>query len=387
MRILMIAPQCFFLPRGTPLSVLGRLRAISREGHRVDLVTYPIGRDVQLPGLTIHRVRRLPGLRSIEIGPSWTKLVLDAFVLLKVVALLRHHRYDVVHSHEEAAFFGAPLARLFRTRHLYDMHSSLPQQLENFEFSSFAPLLAAFRWLERRAIQGSHGVIGVYPQLVAHARSIAPARPAFLIENPDHLDGLAIAPDDIDALRRRLGLAGRRVVVYTGGFQPYQGIDLLLQSAVLVVEELDDVVFLLVGGSDREVAAVRSRLAERRLTAHVILAGTTPVEEVPRYLAVADALVSPRVKGTNTPLKIYSYLRTGVPIVATDLPTHTQVLHPDVAVLAPPTPRGFADGIVRALLDDDLRARLGPSARRLAEDKYSYDTYLARTQEALASVA
>jgi glycosyltransferase involved in cell wall biosynthesis len=383
----MIAPECFFLPRGTPLSVLGRLRAISRDGHRVDLVTYPIGMDVQLPGLTIHRVRRLPRLHSVKAGPSWTKLVLDALVFLKVLALLGRQRYDLVHSHEEAAFFGAPLARLFRTRHLYDMHSSLPQQLANFEFSTFAPLLAAFRWLERRAIQGSHGIIGVYPELVAHARAIAPEHPTFLIENPDHLDGLAIAHDGIEALRRRLGLAGRRVVVYTGGFQSYQGIDLLLQSAALVVRQLEDVVFLLVGGTELEVAAVRSRLAERALTSHVILTGTVPVEEVPLYLTMADALVSPRVKGTNTPLKIYSYLRTGIPIIATDLPTHTQVLHADVALLAPPTPQGFADGIVRALLDGALRARLGENARRLAEEKYNYATYLARTQEALAAVA
>ena len=49
-----------------------------------------------------------------------------------------------------------------------------------------------------------------------------------------------------------------------------------------------------------------------------------------------DILVSPRIRGTNTPLKIYSYLRSGKPIVATDLLTHTQVLSPDVARLVAP---------------------------------------------------
>ena len=387
MRILMLAPECFFLPRGTPLSVLGRLRAISRDGHRVDLVTYPVGDDVKLPGLTIHRVRRPPGVRTIKAGPSWTKLVLDGLVLLKAAMLLCRERYDLVHSHEEAAFFGAPLARVFGLRHLYDMHSSLPQQLSNFEFSTFAPLVAAFRWLERRAIQGSHGIIGVYPELVAHARSIAPSRPAFLIENPDHLEGLAVTPERVDALRRRFDLGSRRVAVYTGGFQPYQGIELLLESAALVVRELPDVVFLLVGGTEREVAAVRTRAMQCQVDSRLVLTGTVPIEEIPAYLAMADVLLSPRVKGTNTPLKIYSYLRTGAPIVATDLPTHRQVLDPAVAVLTSPSPPDFADGIVRALRDDGLRASLGTNARRLADEKYDYATYLSRTQAALAAVA
>ena len=57
-----------------------------------------------------------------------------------------------------------------------------------------------------------------------------------------------------------------------------------------------------------------------------IFAGERPASEIPAYLLAADVLVSPRSRGTNTPLKIYQYLRSGKPIVATRLLTHTQVL-------------------------------------------------------------
>ena len=64
-----------------------------------------------------------------------------------------------------------------------------------------------------------------------------------------------------------------------------------------------------------------------------MFAGQRPAEEIPLFLDAADVLVSPRSSGTNTPLKIYQYLRSGRPIVATRLLTHTQVLDDEVAIL------------------------------------------------------
>src|SRR6185295_11722706 len=95
-----------------------------------------------------------------------------------------------------------------------------------------------------------------------------------------------------------------------------------------------------------------------------------------------DVLVSPRSRGTNTPLKIYQYLRSAKPIVATRLLTHTQVLSDDTAFLTGATPREFADGILAALSDPERAADVGRRARELADTKYSYDAYLERTRQA-----
>ena len=67
-------------------------------------------------------------------------------------------------------------------------------------------------------------------------------------------------------------------------------------------------------------------------------------------------LASPRIRGTNTPLKIYSYLRSGKPIVATNLITHTQVLTPDIALLVEPEAEAFAAGLARLIDDPAARA-------------------------------
>ena len=58
MKILMIAPEPFFEPRGTPFSEYFRIKALSALGHTVDLVTYPFGVDKAIPGLKIFRCWR-----------------------------------------------------------------------------------------------------------------------------------------------------------------------------------------------------------------------------------------------------------------------------------------------------------------------------------------
>jgi glycosyltransferase involved in cell wall biosynthesis len=135
------------------------------------------------------------------------------------------------------------------------------------------------------------------------------------------------------------------------------------------------------------VAAARADAARAGLGDAVIFAGQRPSEEIPSFLDAADLLVSPRSTGTNTPLKIYQYLRSGRAVIATRLLTHTQVLDDSVAILTDATPESFAGGIL-AGIEDPARARaVGGRARLLAETKYSYEAYLSRTRQAVAHVA
>src|SRR5437867_10087772 len=131
----MIAPEPFFEPRGTPFSEFHRIRALTALGHEVDLVTYPFGEAVSLTGLRLFRSLRPPFVRRVKVGPSIAKIPLDVLLTLTVVRRALSCRYDAVHSHEEGGLVGAALAMLLRVPHLYDMHSSLPQQLSNFAFS------------------------------------------------------------------------------------------------------------------------------------------------------------------------------------------------------------------------------------------------------------
>ncbi len=378
----MLAPEPFFEPRGTPFSEYHRIRALADLGHTVDLVTYPFGTDVSLPGLRIFRCLRPPFLHRIGIGPSFAKVPLDLALTVTAVRRMLAGGYDVVHSHEEAGFIGVILAWMMGVPHLYDMHSSLPQQLSNFAFSRSKVLKAAFAWMERIVIRRSRVVIVICPHLEETVKGIDAVVPTVLIENAPGSGDTPVEGSG-QAIRAGLGLAaGAPMVLYTGTFEAYQGLDLLFAAAAQVKAQRPEVRFVLAGGRTDQIEAARREAARAGVADVVVFAGQRPADEIPAYLDAADVLVSPRSTGTNTPLKIYQYLRSGCPIVATRLLTHTQVLNDEIAILTPPDPVGFAAGILSAI-DDPERARaIGANARRLAETKYSYESYLARTRQA-----
>jgi glycosyltransferase involved in cell wall biosynthesis len=372
MKILMLAPEPFFQPRGTPISVYFRLRALSDLGHEVDLVTYHLGEDKLFPGLKIYRTPKLFFIRKIKIGPSLAKLPLDFLLFCRAAGRLIRKRYDLVFSHEEGAFLGVVLSKLWKEPHLYDMHSSLPQQLENFNFSRSRILKAVFNRMERFILKNSRSIIVICRDLQNQVERGGFGDKAVLIENFLDFPSPRYSEQAVREKRRALAPRGEKIVLYAGNFQHYQGIPLLLEAAAKVKEPA---VFVLLGGTGVELEEMRRKAAELGIASRVVFVEKVPPSEVPLFISAADVLVSPRLSGTNTPLKIYSFLKSGKPFVATNLWTHTQVLTPEISLLAEPDPESLAKWISFGLTQEEAQCRAA-AARALAEKKYVYPEYL-----------
>jgi glycosyltransferase involved in cell wall biosynthesis len=382
-RILMLAPEPFFEPRGTPFSEYHRIKALGELGHHVDLVTYPIGRDVELPNLRIFRSLRPPFVRKVRIGPSFTKVVLDTLMVLTILRRALADRYDAIHSHEEMGLVGVWLARWLGIPHLYDMHSSLPQQLSNFTYSQSSALRGLFTWAEGQMVHKSQVVITICQELQDTVAEMGAGERSLLIENV--MGGDMDDPPSRSAaeIRAAWGITAEApLALYTGTFEPYQGVDLLIAAAALVGKRRPDARVLVVGGEPPQVERAKETAAAAGASAVMIFTGQQPAKEIPGFVQAADLLVSPRIRGTNTPLKIYSYLRSGKPIVATNLLTHTQVLTPEIARLVDPRPDPLADAMLELIEQPSERARLADAARRVADQKYSRQSYLKRTADA-----
>lgn len=387
MRVLMLAPQPFFEPRGTPISVYQRLEALSALGHEVDLVTYHVGTDIHIPCVRVFRTPRLSFIREVKIGPSWAKPLLDGLLLWVALVRLLTRRYDVIHSHEEAAFFGVLLARLFRLPHVYDMHSSLPRQLENFGTGNWRPLIWLFERLEQLTLNSCAAVITIDSELEDYVHTVNPRVRQMRIENRPIPAKLQMVDSElIQQLKRNVNLNSRQPVVYTGTFERYQGLDLLLQSAKIVAAHNPRALFILVGGKLAQIEQYRAIACREGVEDYILFVGVVPPDEAIAFLEIADVLVSPRTGGSFAPLKIYSYLYSGKPTVATRVPAHLEVLNDEVALLVEPTKEALAEGILTLLENAEARSTLGRNAHEYALERYNGEEYAARLEQIYKSL-
>ncbi len=393
MRALVIAPQPFFSPRGTPFSVYYRTMILSELGVEIDLLTYGEGQDVDIPGVRILRIPRFKLLGRVKTGPSMLKLFLDFFLLVRTIACLIRNRYDFVHAHEEAIFFCRYLKPIFRYKLIYDMHSSLPQQLDNFDFTSSKIIKKIFRWQEDVAIARSDAIITICPDLANYVDDIlGESNKHLLIENsifePVQLvvrsdgqiptRGASTMAPKVDRLS-----SSKKLVVYAGTLEHYQGIEILLNSFPHVVEKCQDAYLLIIGGTDDQVKHYREIACNLGLEDSVWFTGRVPQSEVLHCLEKASVLVSPRSEGTNTPLKIYQQLASGKPLVATNIYSHTQVLNDEVSILVDPDGASMAGGLLKALTDGVAAKSVSANAQKLYNEKYSRSTYVSKMRQLL----
>jgi glycosyltransferase involved in cell wall biosynthesis len=157
--------------------------------------------------------------------------------------------------------------------------------------------------------------------------------------------------------------------------EPYQGIGLLLESFSLVRQQSDEAHLIIIGGERGDIVNYQRWACQLGIDTHVHFLGPQPISDLAFYLSQADILVSPRIRGNNTPMKLYSYLHSGKALVATDLLTHTQVLNHHVSILTDPSPTAFSQGLLELINNPEHRLALGRAGKNLVEEEYSYTAF------------
>ncbi|MEJ7809806.1 MAG: glycosyltransferase [Gemmatimonadaceae bacterium] len=391
-RVLVVAPQPFYDDRGTPIAVRQLVEGLSELGYGVDVLTFPVGRDVDIPRVRIIRAANPLRIRRVSVNFSLAKLALDVSLTRALAALVRHERYACIHAVQEAAFPAVWLGRRHGVPVIYDMQSSLPEQLAEHAIFRLPPvrgvLAACERWLLRRA-----DAVVPFAGLAPQVRARAPGARVRELRSLSHAAS-GVGAADTAELRAELGIApGAPVVLYSGTFEPYQGLPALIDAVPDVLEAVPKTVFVLVGGeSGRGARWAHDARLERRAAAYiesgaVRLVRRQPRERMAAYLAMADVLVSPRAGGGNLPLKILDYLASDRPIVATDIPTHRTVLTPERALLVSPEPAAFSRAIVELLRDPARGAALAAAARTYAEETLGRGAFLASLRTLYDEVA
>ncbi len=423
LRILLLAPHPFYQERGTPIACKLMIESLCAAGHKVELLTYAAGDDVEIDGLTLRRVQKLRFpfsifnflLRDVPIGLSVKKLFCDALMAWELIKLwvIKGERYDVIHAGEEAVFLAFFLGFLHDRPGpiVYDMDSSLADQVVE-KFPQLSPIAWFLDQMERIAFRQTSLTLPVCEALAVKLKS------AVSKANYEILEDVYFEPEEENEETEELGSRSKELVadglapaptngagdpllmLYVGNLESYQGIDLLLESLHVLHSEMAPKegsketrpwIVKLIGGIPNDIEKYQAKIKLLGLEQAVFLLGPRPLKLLPKLLKQADILLSPRTKGGNTPMKLYSYLASGVPIVATRIRSHTQAVDDSTAILVEPNETSMATGIAKLLMDtgSELRAEIGTAGRKLALERFSIKTYrekLFRSYAKLSSI-
>jgi len=371
MNILLLAPHPFFQHRGTPIAVKLLIEVLAKNGYKIEMLTYHEGDDICVPNVKIHRIRALPFVNNVKPGPSWKKLVCDFFMFWQCIKIARLSPFDLVHAVEESAFMAMVLKIIFRIPYVYDMDSSIPQQISD-KYKVLLPIKVMLEFMEKIVVRNSVGVIAVCKSLEKIALNYDRRKMVLRLED------ISLLKSDVqegDLLSEKMGIS-RPVIMYIGNLESYQGIDLLLEGfREVAIKDDNDAQLVVIGGSDMDIQLYKSKSNDLNIENKVHFIGRRPISQLNFYLEQSDIVVSPRIKGQNTPMKIYSYLDSGKPLLATNLPTHTQVLDENIAYLVEPDPVDLANGLITLIENKSLGVKLAQKAKERVRLEFSYEAF------------
>ena len=374
MRILYISGETFPSSSAGGIHVAEVATNLRRLGHEVDLV------GSRGPGLSSREI--WDGMRVERPRMTWAGRTFPVLGLARALQLARRKPDVVMERYVTFGGAGAVLARLLRRPLVMEVNSPHVEEL----FIRMGIQNRSLTWLLRRWVDFQFRAASA---VVAPIRGIVPEHAAdkvTLVTWAANVDmfhpGLRLDPG-VNGLREQLNLPEGKTVLFAGSFRSWHGVMDLPEIVAEVLDRDPEVVFLLVGDGDcfDELSA---RFRAEGLEPNVRLVGRRAYEEVPRYCALADVGIAPydasaypaleRFGFYWSPLKIFEYLASGVPVVTVDYPALAELVgHGERGrtVAARDFP-AMADAIVSLLHDRAERGRMGEAGRRYVESHSSW---------------
>ncbi|WP_163337621.1 glycosyltransferase [Desulfopila sp. IMCC35008] len=369
MKILVLAPHPFYQDKSNAITLKLLAEGLTKSGHHLTVMTYGEGEDITIPGCRFIRLRK--SLFSARAPKGFSKRRLVNWLKMYRLAsrFLKTEKVDLIHAREEAVFIARRLGSQHGIPFVYEMNSQLPTELCS-SGRLLPKLLPTLQKMEKSAVEESIGVLAGCGYLENRVFGISEDIP---VQRLDSCPLLGIIGDD--AKRKSTALSKKKdfiTFLYAGNLESYQDIDLLLESFSLACLENEKIQLVLIGGSSADIRKYKKQAAKLGIKGkRISFAGPKPVNDLAYYFQQADALISPRNKGETVPWKIYSYLDSGKPVLATNTLPHTQILDDSVALLVQANGTDMAAGIIKLANDSKLREELGTKGRELVTRRYT----------------
>lgn len=371
LRILMIAPTPYFSDRGCHVRIFEEAQALMELGHEVRIVSYHLGRDIA--PVPVDRIGSVPWYRKHDAGPSWHKPYLDLLLFLKARRVAASFKPHLIHGHlHEGALIGWCIARLIKAPLVFDYQGSLSGESLNHGFFRGGSLLhRLFQTVERRInrladlviTSSTPGALELTGQWRLPQERVVPF--------PDGVDTRMFRHRSRNEARRRLGLPEELpVIVYLGLLNGYQGTDLLLEAASLLVQRRIGFHLVIMGFPEQDY---RRKAEAMKLSGFITFTGRIDYQDASLLLSAGDVAVSPKISATEANGKLLNYMACGLPVVVFDTPVNRELLGDDGVYATFGDAGDLACRIADLLRDKERLQLLGQRLRQRAIELHGWD--------------
>ena len=358
MRIIYVSNSRIPTEKAYGVSIVKTCSALAKKGVEVLLLAPRVKNNTKEDIFSYYGVQKnfsiryIPTFDAVTLGWRYGFLVNQISFGIAVFFLYAWNRKSVVITRDEIAGF---LLGLIGIRAYYDMHG-FPERL---------------LWIWRIMLWPVSGIITTNDWKIeqCYTRLGIPKKRMTVVRNGFDPE-LFVVEKSREVLRKQLNLPNDKpIVLYTGHLYDWKGVFVLAEAA----QKMPQVNFIFVGGTYYHRADFEKRYSN---ISNIILVGQRPYQEIPLYLKAADVLALPNstislgdprflvyTSHDTSPIKLFEYMASGVPIVASDLPSLQEVLNKKNAVLVKPdSPEDLKRGIELILNDKVLASTISKMA-------------------------
>jgi len=374
--IAMVAACPFPANHGSAASIREMSDTLSQMGHSVHIVTYQTGQtDIAVGHAKLHRTGPFRPERNAKVGPSPQKFREDLALLRLLRRVIKREQIDIIHAHNyEGALIGVMVKWMTGRPMLYNAVNLMSDELAGYRFIRPA-------WLARAIARSLDWFVPIFPD---HITAVSPELKQWFVkrgiaDRKVDMIPAGIVPEmfdnaDPEKIRRRHGISGRAIVMYTGVLNAFQRIDYLLRAFAVVSKQLPDALLVMVSPLVSESHEREHKKAAERFGIADSITWIAPhsLEDLPSYLALADVTVISRPECPGHPVKLLNYMLAGKPIVCFEgAAKGLRHLH-DAFIVPNHDCEALGSGIVTLLQDRELAARLGANARATVINNFDW---------------
>lgn len=340
--------------RGDAIHTVELARALAARGHTVDLVTATPETSLPDLGVGVHHHARRRGS--------------DPVIVRECVGIARRARSEIVYERRLSPKIAFAVSRLAGVPFVMEINGSEEElEVQGRRRSALDPVKRSAR---RRMFLQAAGIVAVTRPLAEEVSTRYRLPPERVTVVPNGVDPTAFMSSDRDRARNALKVPAGHWILFVGNLAPWQGLDTVL-AAISILRREDPDARLSIVGDGPSRAALEQKCRDLDVGGITAFRGAVPHEEIPAHIAASDVCVLPSQRRMNervgrSPLKLFEYMASARPVVASDVPGVRDVVEQSGGgLLVPPDDSAaFSAALVRLLQNPEVAHAMGERGRR-----------------------